>query len=866
MKIFLYSGTHWDREWYQCFQGFRYRLVDMADGLVNGLENDRDYGIFHFDGQTIVLEDILEIAPDLEDRLAKLIKAGKIVIGPWYCMPDEVNVSGESLIRNLQIGKEICHKWGVEPSADGYICDIFGHIAQMPQIFAGMNIHHTVLGRGTNEHKQPMHFRWQSPDGTDVTVYKLSDANGYGDFPCHFGGEGDTRDAQIDSIAARIKGYADERTGMANIPVVLLLDAIDHNNWNPATSKYIEALKRLYPDAEVYHTNIMEMCKAVDEYHDELPVFAGELNETTKLPGGYAHLITNTLSSRYPLKKANDDLETRLEKIVQPLYAYGKSRSRDGFLKLAQKYLIMNHPHDSICGCSIDQVHRDMMYRFDQGRLLTVEILDRVLGSMRNGSFAAPSAIAENAKDAKILRIYNLLPYASHRMIECDIHFEKNWGKYAEPFGYENICKFKLYDKEGRELPYGITDIKTYGGEDVYTVSFEADLIASGLTDIEVRPSPTPTRYLTKLPSTAASAENNEIAVSVNPDGSISLTDKRTGATYPNLLGIVDDGEIGNGWFHCNPAIDRTVTNTTASVEKCENSVNRVTFKITQTLRLPAEVDRTNFGTRRSETYVDETVIHYVTLYRTERYLTIKTIVDNKALDHRMKLRLATGITGDRYTAGSAFAFVERATDSDPDTADWKETAVVEKAMNGMVLKRGEHSGLAFLAKGGLHECAVTADGNIDVTLLRCYRKTVGTNGEPDGQLVGTHEFEYAILPLTDADTLSAVAKLGDELKTGLLTVTTTGKTGASYAAGLELRCDSFVFSTANKLADGMEFRLYNCADETKNGTIGLPEGAKTAALTEIDGRPVAPLAITDGTIELTLAPWKIATVKVTFQ
>lgn len=865
MKIFLYSGTHWDREWYQCFQGFRYRLVDMADGLVNGLETDYDYGIFHFDGQTIVLEDILEIAPDLEERLGKLIKAGKIVIGPWYCMPDEVNVSGESLIRNLQIGKEISNKWGVEPSADGYICDIFGHIAQMPQIFAGMNIYHTVLGRGTNEHKQPMHFRWQSPDGTDVTVFKLADEPGYGDFPCHFAGEGENRDAQIESIAARIKGYTDWRTSMANIPVVMLLDAIDHNNWNSATPKYIEALKRLYPEAEVYHTNIMEMCAAVDEYHDQLPVFAGELIETAKKPGGYAHVITNTLSSRYPLKKANDYIETQLEKIVQPLYAYGKSRSRDGFLKLAQKYLIMNHPHDSICGCSIDQVHRDMMYRFDQSRLLTTEILNRILDSMRNGSFAAPSAYAENSHDAKILRIYNPLPYTTHRMIECDIHFEKNWDKYAEPFGYEGICKFKLYDKDDRELPYGITDIKTCGGEDVYTVSFEADLIASGLTDIEVRPHSLPTRYLEKLPSSAATAENNEIAISVNPDGSISLTDKRTGTTYPNLLGIVDDGEIGDGWFHCNPAIDRTVTNTTACVETCENSVNRITFKITQTLRLPAEMDRSKFGIRRSETYVDETVVHYVTLYRTERYLTIKTVVDNKALDHRMKLRLATGISGNCYYAGSAFAFVKRETGSDPDTADWKETASAEKAMNGMVLKRGENSGVAFLSRYGLHECAVSEDGNIDLTLLRCYRKTVGTNGEPDGQLVGTHEFEYALLPLTNDDTLSAIAKLNDELKTGLLTVTTTGKTGAAYDAGLDIQSDSFVFSTANKLADGMEFRLYNCADETGTGRIVLPAGAKTAALTEIDGRPLAPLTITDGTIELTLGKWKIATVKVAF-
>ena len=33
-RIYFYSGTHWDREWYQTFQGFRKRLVDAIDGLI----------------------------------------------------------------------------------------------------------------------------------------------------------------------------------------------------------------------------------------------------------------------------------------------------------------------------------------------------------------------------------------------------------------------------------------------------------------------------------------------------------------------------------------------------------------------------------------------------------------------------------------------------------------------------------------------------------------------------------------------------------------------------------------------------------------------------------------------------------------
>ncbi|MBO5060643.1 MAG: hypothetical protein J6C82_07010 [Clostridia bacterium] len=92
--IFYFSSTHWDREWYQDFQGFRYRLVKMLDNLLDLFEKDRMYQTFHFDGQTIVLEDYAEICPEKKEKLLKLIKERKILIGPWYVMPDEFLLSG----------------------------------------------------------------------------------------------------------------------------------------------------------------------------------------------------------------------------------------------------------------------------------------------------------------------------------------------------------------------------------------------------------------------------------------------------------------------------------------------------------------------------------------------------------------------------------------------------------------------------------------------------------------------------------------------------------------------------------------------------------------------------------------------------
>ena len=112
-KCFVISHTHWDREWYETFQGYRFRLVRMFDELLEILEQNPDYKVFHTDGQTIVLEDYLEIRPENRARMQALIDAGKLIIGPWYVMPDEFLVSGESLVRNLQKGHDICGQFHV---------------------------------------------------------------------------------------------------------------------------------------------------------------------------------------------------------------------------------------------------------------------------------------------------------------------------------------------------------------------------------------------------------------------------------------------------------------------------------------------------------------------------------------------------------------------------------------------------------------------------------------------------------------------------------------------------------------------------------------------------------------------------------
>src|SRR5579885_3318058 len=139
LNIILVPHTHWDREWYQTFQQFRIRLVKTIDKLLDILDQDDQFTYFMLDGQTIVLDDYLEVQPEQEERLRRYIQAGRILVGPWYLQPDEFLVSGEALIRNLQIGLQRASQFGT-PMRVGYVPDCFGHIAQLPQILQGCGI------------------------------------------------------------------------------------------------------------------------------------------------------------------------------------------------------------------------------------------------------------------------------------------------------------------------------------------------------------------------------------------------------------------------------------------------------------------------------------------------------------------------------------------------------------------------------------------------------------------------------------------------------------------------------------------------------------------------------------------------------
>lgn len=864
--IYYFSGTHWDREWYQTFQGFRARLVRMIDDLLDYMEKEPKFETFHFDGQTIVLEDYIQIAPENEQRLKKLIADGRIKIGPWYNMPDEFLVSGESLIRNLAVGAKLCKKWGAEPWKVGYICDIFGHIAQTPQIFSGFGIKSAVLGRGTNE-EYPTYFDWTAPDGSSCTTFKLDAEGGYGSFFLATSADGEDKKQKIEK-------YISERTADANAPVLILMDAQDHQPAHKDTPEYLDIIKKLCPEAEVHHCDLSEaFAKPADA---DLPKIFGELNKTAMGRHQYLHLITNTLSSYYTHKKANDECQNRLEKVIEPMMAYlalaGKPIRRS-YVDLAYKYLLMNHPHDSICGCSVEQVHKDMLYRFAQ----TSEICD-----MLTEEFLHAEKPQEGTSGEYVLRIYNPLPFERRETVNAEVILDKNFKcAYAEPFDYETVFSFKLVDSKGNEIPYGIAkNIKKYSKRvyeqetvsgECYEIAFEAQLPAGGYAEYKLVPSEKPSRYLEKMTSGNNFAENDYIRMEITQNGEISIFDKKTKAEYKNLCAFADDGEIGDGWYHANPMNDFTVySGNDARIEKILSAPSRCVFRVTKYIEVPACMENTAHGYRRSADYVKLPIMITAGLSKNARYADINVEIDNNARDHRLHLLLPTGVDGEEYFAGQTFYCCTRKTGIDYRTQDWREHEQYEKQMNGIVGKRGKDGcGLAFVAADGLHECAVHESGDMNITLLRAFGRTVMTMGEDGGQLLGKLSYSFLLVPLDNDISYSGLLKLQSVLsaKPIALSAQTCPEYAPSEKSFMKIEGDDISISIIKQPEDGAEntviVRVFNSSDKPAEGKICFERDVKKASETNLNEENIGEVRADGKSVSVKLPAWKIGTYRI---
>jgi alpha-mannosidase len=366
IRVTLVPHTHWDREWYEPFSVFSERLVDMMDTLLD-LEA-RGFPHFHLDGQTAMIDDYLERRPERADELAQRVAAGGLSAGPWVAQMDEFLTSGESHIRNLEMGLARSRFLGRALEV-GYMPDQFGHVGQMPQILRNAGLERAMVWRGVPEQIDRSSFRWRAPDGSEVlTEYMVF---GY------FNGEAFDRAIEPADLAGALeRSVARMRPCMAGDRMVVMV-GYDHAGPDATLPERLGAAAELTHGIEARVGSIAEHLDDLT-LDDDVPVWTGELRSSAR-----AHLLPNVYSARVHQKRERGRLEALLERYVEPLAALAPSFGWPADeLHRAWTLMLWNGAHDSDCGCSHDQVARDVDARFAEERTIGEDIVERALTSL----------------------------------------------------------------------------------------------------------------------------------------------------------------------------------------------------------------------------------------------------------------------------------------------------------------------------------------------------------------------------------------------------------------------------------------------------------------------------------------------------
>jgi len=354
-------------------------------------------------------------------------------------------------------------------------------------------------------------------------------------------------------------------------------------------------------------------------------------------------------------------------------------------------------------------------------------------------------------------------------------------------------------------------------------------------------------------------AENEYIRLDISEDGSVSLYDKENGRTYSGLHTFIDDGETGNGWFSERPLSDNTAVSSRGSpttVEIVRKDELLTAFRVTKRMSVPKRADYSAFCRSRERTEL--TIVSDITLKKASKAVEFEVTVDNAAEDHRLRVDFPSGISGESYYASQAFDFVKRSRGVSFDGANAYEPEPYEKNTAGIVcLKEGEH-GLSFVSRAGIHECAVSKNGVITATLLRCFGRIMfGNIPSEKAQLKGTHTFRYAITTETDFPSLIQMQKSMFIQYSNVRRNTDAG--GRSLLRVVGRACVSIVKPSED--GKGVIVRLYNPTDDTVPCEIHTETVVKGMFLTSLDEVRREPLVSGDGAARVSLLPHKIETV-----
>ncbi|MCB1003795.1 MAG: hypothetical protein KDB35_06380, partial [Acidimicrobiales bacterium] len=677
-RVTIVPHTHWDREWYSPFQTFRLRLVDLLDELLPRLEADPGAAHFLLDGQMAVVDDYLAVRPEAEERLRHLAVSGRLAMGPWYILMDEFLVSGETMVRDLEQGLDRAASFGGAMEV-GYLPDMFGHVAQMPQLLAQFGFEHAVVWRGVPAAIGRSAFWWEAPDGSTVRAEYLPEGYGNGAVLPMEGKELIARlDAFVDRYGARLEGADGEPDP------ILWMNGTDHQVPMPWLGHVVDEANR---EQDTYELRVGSLAEHLAGAPTEgLPTWRGELRS-----GAHANLLMGVASNRTDVRRAAATAERALEARCEPLWSLLQPADRWPATLLAEawRHVVHNAAHDSVCACSVDEVCDAVLHRYaeavDIADGLAKRAVDRFAMTLdHEGSVVVnPSARPRGGAVAVVVAGEDDVPGTQRlRVWAADGHlgtFPRDEALHMAPRLVDELGAHR-FTIEATDA--GALVVLTVDDESRVPASFPVRDLAARLADrgddasVEVRVRQAPKQQVLARVEAVPGYGWQAVTVPKPPANPVAVVDGHTLGNglvtvvvdpadgtfaldgHSGLGRLVDGGDVGDTYNYCPPATDREVGAPSAvTVEVVEEGPVRAALDVVRTYRWPAAAVGLD---ARTGDEVDVAVTTRVELHAGEAFVRVTTTFDNPARDHRLRAWFPLPERTATSRAECAFAVVER--------------------------------------------------------------------------------------------------------------------------------------------------------------------------------------------------------------
>ena len=639
-KVHVVPHSHWDREWYFTTSRSKVYLMKDLKDVLDTLESNPDFKYFMVDAQGSLLDDYIKWMPQDKDRITKLVKEKKLVIGPWYTQTDQLVISGESIVRNMYYGMKRCETFGGYMNV-GYVPDSFGQSGNMPQIYKEFGIDDTLFWRGVSDDMvNHTDYNWRGDDGSVVFTTQIP-------FGYYIGGNIPEDPKQSEEFWQ--KECFEKAGGRSATKHIYFPNGFDQAPIRTNLPEIIKERNEKDPENEYVISCIEDYIKDVKSENPELEEVSGEL-----VIAKHMRIHKSIFSSRSDLKVMNTQIQNYVTNVMEPLltlsYNLGNDYPHEAVGEI-WKLLFENAAHDSIGSCISDTANEDVYVRYKQARDIAVNLVELhsrlIATSVKNDAemtFTLINTLPQKRNDTVVVKTY--IPGGNFAIldekgnkVDYTVIESRDLTDYvlSQTIKLDPSRKFYVPSKVlEATIAIKTSDVPAFG-----YVQYTLDTKGNSAKNLEKK----------------NTLENEFYAINVEEAGSLTITDKENNVTYKNQRVLVENGDDGDSFNYSPPRKDLEVF---SNKSECSVEVSGSDIYDQAVIKFNMVVPKDLEERAEGKVSVNLPITMTVALRKDSKVIDFNVHVDNKGLSHRLCVLFDSQIVSSFNYADEQFGSIKR--------------------------------------------------------------------------------------------------------------------------------------------------------------------------------------------------------------